>query len=55
VQRNFAFTTPWTATMIYLRGGRELPEQVCAENTFEFPYDKHAVCGQAGFLNGREA
>jgi hypothetical protein len=26
--------------MIYLRGGRELPEQACAENTFGFPYDK---------------
>jgi hypothetical protein len=34
-----AFTSPWTATTIYLRGGRELPEQVCAENTFGFHYD----------------
>jgi hypothetical protein len=34
------FTTPWTATTIYLRGGPELPEEVCAENTFGFHYDK---------------
>jgi hypothetical protein len=34
-----AFTTPWTATTIYLRDRRELPEEVCAENTFGFHYD----------------
>jgi hypothetical protein len=34
-----AFTTPWTATTIYLRGGLELPEEVCAENPFGFHYD----------------
>src|SRR5947209_18429553 len=27
-----AFTTPWTATMIYLRDNLEWPEVVCAEN-----------------------
>ena len=31
-----AFTTPWTAVMIYLRRRSEFPEQVCAENTFSF-------------------
>ena len=31
-----AFTTPWTAVMIYLRERGEFPEQVCAENTFSF-------------------
>jgi hypothetical protein len=35
-----AFTTPWTATTIYLRDRRELQEQVCAENTFGFHYDQ---------------
>ena len=31
-----AFTTPWTASMIYLRDHLEWPEIVCAENTFGF-------------------
>jgi hypothetical protein len=31
-----AYTTPWTAIMIYLRGREEFPEGVCAENTFSF-------------------
>ena len=31
-----AFTTPWTATMIYLRDRNEWPEIVCAENRFAF-------------------
>jgi hypothetical protein len=31
-----AFTTPWTATMIYLRDYLNWPEVVCAENTFGF-------------------
>jgi hypothetical protein len=31
-----AFTTPWTAVMIYLRDRNEFPEAVCAENTFSF-------------------
>jgi hypothetical protein len=30
------FTTPWNATMIYLRAPGDFPEQVCAENTFSF-------------------
>jgi hypothetical protein len=34
-----AFTTPWTATTIYLRDRLEWPEEVCAENTFGFHYD----------------
>jgi hypothetical protein len=35
-----AFTTPWTATVIYLRDRLEWPEVVCAENTFGFHSDK---------------
>jgi hypothetical protein len=31
-----AFTTPWTAIMIYLRDRDEWPEIVCAENRFAF-------------------
>jgi hypothetical protein len=30
------FTTPWTASMIYLRDRGEWPEVACAENTFDF-------------------
>jgi hypothetical protein len=35
-----AFTTPWTATVIYVRDRLEWPEVVCAENTFGFHSDK---------------
>src|SRR5215467_8004185 len=34
-----AFTTPWTATMIYLRDRGELPEVDCAENRFGFEHE----------------
>jgi hypothetical protein len=37
-----AFTTPWTATMVYLRDHLEWPEVACAENTFGFHHDKDA-------------
>jgi hypothetical protein len=37
-----AFTTPWTATVIYLRDRLEWPEIVCAENTFGFHHSKDA-------------
>ena len=37
-----AFTTPWTAVMIYLRDRSEFPEAVCAENTFYFHNNKSA-------------
>jgi hypothetical protein len=30
------FTTPWTATMVYLRDRLEWPEIACAENVFGF-------------------
>jgi hypothetical protein len=46
-----AFTMPWTATTICLRGGRELPEQVCAENTFGFHYDKEGGIPHADKLD----
>jgi hypothetical protein len=36
------FTTPWTATVIYLRDRLEWPEIVCAENTFGFHHGKDA-------------
>jgi hypothetical protein len=35
-----AFTTPWTATVIYVRDRLEWPEIVCAENPFGFHSDK---------------
>jgi hypothetical protein len=34
-----AFTTPWTASMVYLRDHLEWQEIVCAENTFGFHED----------------
>jgi hypothetical protein len=37
-----AFTTPWTATIVYLRDRLEWPEVACAENTFGFHHDKDA-------------
>ena len=37
-----AFTTPWTATIIYLRDRLEWPEVACAENPFGFHHDKDA-------------
>jgi hypothetical protein len=37
-----AYTTPWTADMIYLRDRLEWPEQACAENTFGFHHDRDA-------------
>jgi hypothetical protein len=36
------FTTPWTATIIYLRDRLEWPEIACAENTLGFHHDKDA-------------
>ena len=35
-----AFTTPWTASVIYLRDRLEWPEVSCAENPFGFHSDK---------------
>jgi hypothetical protein len=35
-----AYTTPWRATMIYLRDRNEWPESSCAENTFGFHHGK---------------
>ena len=37
-----AFTTPWTAVMIYLRDRNEFPEAVCAENRFAFHHNQDA-------------
>jgi hypothetical protein len=37
-----AFTTPWTATMVYLRDRLEWPEVACAENPSGFYHDKDA-------------
>jgi hypothetical protein len=42
VEDEGAFTTPWTAVMIYLRERGEFPEAVCAENTFSFHNNKNA-------------
>jgi hypothetical protein len=35
------FTTPWSATLTYMRGKVPWPETVCAENTFEFDGRSH--------------
>jgi hypothetical protein len=40
VEDEGTFTTPWTATVIYVRDRLEWPEVVCAENTFGFHSDK---------------
>ena len=40
IENEGTFTTPWTATMIYLRDRLEWPEVACAENTFGFHSDK---------------
>src|SRR5882762_3715452 len=40
VEDEGAFTTPWTATMVYLRDRLEWPEVSCAENMFGFHHDK---------------
>jgi hypothetical protein len=37
-----AFTTPWTASMVYLRDRLEWQEIACAENTLGFHHDKDA-------------
>ncbi len=37
-----AFTTPWTASMVYLRDHLEWPEVACAENTFGFHHSAEA-------------
>jgi hypothetical protein len=37
-----AFTTPWTAIMIYLRDRNEWPEVVCAEGRFAFHHNQNA-------------
>jgi hypothetical protein len=37
-----AFTTPWTATMVYLRDHLEWPEVACAENQLGFYHDPEA-------------
>jgi hypothetical protein len=41
------FTTPWTATMIYLRDRNEWPEVACAENR-RFGFDKEGDVPTAG-------
>jgi hypothetical protein len=42
-----AFTTPWTAAMIYLRDRLEWPEIVCAENIREYYYNKDSEVPRA--------
>jgi hypothetical protein len=42
-----AFTTPWTAVMIYLRDRDEFPEVVCAEGRFGFHNHEGADLPQA--------
>jgi hypothetical protein len=39
IEDSGAFTTPWTAIMIYLRDRDEWPEIACAENRFAFHHE----------------
>jgi hypothetical protein len=43
VEDEGAFTTSWTATMTFSRGGADWPEIVCAENTKWFPGNEASV------------
>ena len=45
------FTTPWTATMVYVRDRLEWPEVVCAENPFGFYPDKDVGVSRADKLD----
>jgi hypothetical protein len=40
IEDDGAFTTPWTATMIYLRDRGEWPEVACAESRLGFHYNQ---------------
>ena len=42
IEDEAAFTTPWTAIMVYLRERGEWPEVVCAEGRFAFHHDQNA-------------
>jgi hypothetical protein len=42
VEDEGAYTTPWTASIVYLRDRLEWPEVVCAENTHEYYNNKES-------------
>ncbi len=42
VEDEGAYTTPWTASIVYLRDYLEWPEVVCAENTHEYYNNKES-------------
>jgi hypothetical protein len=42
VEDEGAYTTPWTASIVYLRDRLEWPEIVCAENTHEYYNNKES-------------
>jgi hypothetical protein len=44
-----AFTTPWTASMVYLRDRLEWPEIACAENVFGFHHSDVPHADKADF------
>jgi hypothetical protein len=44
-----AFTTPWTASMVYLRDRLEWPEIACAENVFGFHHAEVPHADKADF------
>jgi hypothetical protein len=39
IEDDGVFTTPWTATLTYVPGGDQVPEEVCAENIHQYYYD----------------
>jgi hypothetical protein len=36
IEDDGVFTTPWTATLTYVPGDDQVPEEVCAENRHEY-------------------
>jgi hypothetical protein len=39
IEDDGVFTTPWTATLTYVPGDDQLPEEVCAENRHQYYYN----------------
>lgn len=47
VEDEGVFTTPWTATITYWPNLLPWPEQICAENTFEYYNNRHSAVPEA--------
>jgi hypothetical protein len=42
IEDDGVFTAPWTATLTYVPGGDQVPEEVCAENIHQYYYKNDA-------------